>query len=90
MRTSLNEIKQIEEHLFRKESSPDSLLMEVRLLLDDELSRKVDLQRQTYRLIKSYGRKKLKEEIAALDQQLFQAAKHQSFRDKIRRIFSNP
>ena len=87
MRTSLNELKAIDDHLFHQASGPDNFLFEVRLMLDDELRTKVFQQQQVHALIQQYGRKKLKAEIDAVHQQLFNDSRPHSFAAKIMRLF---
>lgn len=87
MRTSLNEIKQIEDHLFSEADPQESVLFEVKLILDPHLAGNVKWQQQTYALIKQYGRKAIKAELEAVHQQLFTEHKHRSFAQKIRALF---
>jgi hypothetical protein len=89
MRTSLNEIATIEDHLLQKQQPGESLLFEAKMILDDDLHQKVQFQQKSYTLIKQYGRKNLKAEIEAVHQQLFTEPKHQTFRQKIAQIFLN-
>ncbi len=88
MRTSLLETEQIESHLMRRTEPGDALVFEARLLLEPELQDKVLWQQKTYSIIRQYGREQLKGEIAAVHRQLFNDGAHQSFRQKIMRLFS--
>lgn len=88
MRTSLNEIKQIEDHLFNQADPQDSVLFEAKLILDSRLYENVTWQQKTYTLVKQYGRKKLKAELEAVHQQLFTHQEHQSFAQKILALFN--
>jgi len=88
MRTSLNEIKQIEDHLFNQADPQDTVLFEAKLILDSGLQENVTWQQKTYTLVKQYGRKKLKAELEAVHQQLFALKEHRSFAQKIRALFS--
>lgn len=87
MRTSLNEIKQIEDHLFNQVDPGEAVLLEARLILNPQFADNVKWQQQTYHLVKQYGRKKLKAELDAVHQQLFTQAVHRSFAQKIRALF---
>jgi hypothetical protein len=87
MRTSLNEIKQIEDHLLRLAPPEDSLVFEAKMILDSDLHHRVLLQQQTYALVKQYGRKTLKAEIEAVHQHIFSNPAHQTFVDKILSLF---
>ena len=89
MRTSLNEIAQIEDHLLQRHTPGAALLFEAQILLDADLRDKVSSQQQVYRLIQQYSRKQLKHEIEAVHQQLFTRPEHLSFRQKIARLFLN-
>ena len=88
MRTSLLETEQIEAHVLRRTEPGDALVFEARLLLEPELKDKVLWQQKTYSIIRQYGREQLKGEIAAVHRQLFNDGAHQSFRQKIMRLFS--
>lgn len=87
MRTSLNELKAIDDYLFRLLPAEDNFLFEVRLILDDDLQTKLFQQQQIHVLMKQYGRKKLKAEIEAVHQQLFDDTRPHSFAAKILRLF---
>lgn len=88
MRTSLIETEQIEAYLLRLSNPGDALLFEARLLLDDELSQKLQWQKAACDIVKTYGRKQLKQEIEAVHRNLFNDIRHKSFREKIKKIFS--
>jgi len=88
MRTSLIETEQIETHLLQLSAPGDALVFEAKLLLDDELNQKLQWQKSAYNKIKLYGRNQLKQEIEAVHQSLFSQARHKSFSEKIRQIFS--
>ncbi|TWI94351.1 hypothetical protein JN11_04742 [Mucilaginibacter frigoritolerans] len=89
MRTSLNEIKLIDEHLFGTSNTGDALLFDAMLILDNTLSEKVEWQKNTHTLIQQYGRKKLKAEIDEVHQKLFNEPPHRHFAQKIRNLFLN-
>jgi hypothetical protein len=88
MRTSLNEIKLIDEHIFKNGLIEDKLLFDAMLILNPALSNQVMWQKKTHAFVKQYGRKKLKAEIESVHQQLFNEPAHQSFRQRILRIFT--
>lgn len=87
MRTSLNEIKEMEAYIFYTLPKEDALLFDAKLILDNELHTKWLCQKKSYLLIREYGRKKLKEEIKAVHQKLFTEPEHDGFRKKIIRLF---
>jgi hypothetical protein len=88
MRTSLIETEQIEAHLLRPSNGGDALVFEARMLLDPELQDKVLWQQKAYHIVKLYGRDQLKQEIELVHQKLFREEQHQSFRQKIMRLFT--
>lgn len=88
MRTSLTEIQQIEAYLLHQTTPAERLLFEAKLMLQPGLTEDVQLQQETYRLVKQYGRKKIREEIEAVHRKLFSEPQHKSFREKIARLFS--
>jgi len=85
----LNEIKQIDDYLFRHATEADNLLFEARLILQPTLREKVLWQQRTYDIIRQYSRRKLKAEIETVHQQLFNEPEHHSFSRKIRAFFSS-
>ncbi|CAN5265270.1 hypothetical protein BH23BAC1_BH23BAC1_33790 [soil metagenome] len=89
MRTSLNEIKIIEDYLFQKIKEEDQLLFHAKLVLENDLKQKMLYQEKAYEVIKIFGRKKLKKEIASVEKKLFSQTKYTSFRNKILGIFNN-
>lgn len=89
MRTSLNEIKEIEEHLLGHQSTGNNLLLEARMILDPQLRDKVVLQQSAYRILRQYGRAQLKHEIETVHQQLLNDAQHKGFMQKVMDIFLN-
>ncbi len=89
MKTSLTETKQIEAHLFQT-LGEEALVFEARLILEPGLYEKTVWQQKTYALVQDYGRRKLRAELEAVHQKLFSEVQHETFRQKILRIFSNP
>ena len=87
MRTSLNETRLIDGHLFNGLSGEDSALFNAMLIADPSLSECVEWQGKTHQMIGQYSRKKLKSEMDAVHQKLFTDAVHKSFRQKILSLF---
>jgi hypothetical protein len=83
MRTSLNEIKLIDEHIFGQGTHGDALLFDAMLILNPGLSEQVMWQKKAHATVRQYGQKKLKAEIEAVHRQLFNDPVHQSFRQRI-------
>jgi len=88
MRTSLNEIKLIDDHIFNQGTHEDALLFDVMLILDPGLSNQIMWQKKAHAIVQQYGRKKLKAEIEMVHQRLFTEPVNQTFREKILSLFS--
>lgn len=88
MRTSLNDIQQIDDYLLKYAGEVDTLVFEARLILQPALRENLLWQQRTYDIIRQYSRRQLKEEIAAVHQQLFTEPEHKPFRRKIMAFFS--
>lgn len=88
MRTSLNDIKHIDDYLLQYAGKADRALFEARLLLQPALQENLAWQQKTYDIIKAYSRRRLKEEIESVHQQLFTEPEHIPFRRRILSIFS--
>jgi hypothetical protein len=87
MPTSLTEIAEIDDHLFNREQPGEALLFEAKLILSPELKDRVMWQKQTLNLVQQYGRNNLRTQIAAVHRQLFSLPQHQSFAQKVMRLF---
>ena len=89
MRTSLNDI-QLTEHFLKGALAPEeALLFEARLLTDPVLRLNLAIQKQVYRLIMLYQRKKLKEELEDIHHQLFHDPENRDFKQKIFQLFKH-
>lgn len=87
MRTSLNQIKAIDEYLSGGMMPEDAFLFEANLLLNSNLSEDTAHQKQVYTIVKDYSRKQLKAEILAVRQTLSNAPQHQNFIQRINNLF---
>lgn len=87
MRTSLHETERLERFILRKQSPGERLLMEATILLDPALAQQAEHQQMVYQIVHSYGRERLREEIAEIEQVLFTAPRHHSFRQRILNLF---
>lgn len=87
MRTLLDEIKEVDDHLLKLQQPDDALLFQAKLLIYPELKDKVMLHNQTLRLVQQYGRNHLRAQIDAVHRQLFTLPQHQSFSEKVLRFF---
>jgi hypothetical protein len=90
MRTSLSRIREIENFIEGKMSGGEALIFQAKLLLDSELRQEVQSQRQTVSLIKLHGREKLRNEIEAIHQDIFNDNSDHFLRIRIRSLFINP
>ncbi|MGQ7857245.1 hypothetical protein ACUN24_23645 [Pedobacter sp. WC2501] len=87
MKTSLNELRLIEQYLLSDGKDGESFLFEAKMILQPELTQQVYWQNKTYKIVCDYGRKQLKNEINNIHETLFNTAEHQSFRQKVMRFF---
>lgn len=87
MRTSLNEIKAIEDQLFNYSDPAGGLLFQARMILNADLRQNVALQQSAYQAVQQYGRKNLKAEIEAVHQKLMNEPQHCGFIQKLMRLF---
>lgn len=88
MRTSLNEIQHIEGYLLNTGSTEEGLLVEAKMSLSNEFCQNVLSQQTAYKVIQSYGKSKLIDDIRTVEKQLFLSAKYKKFRSAIFNIFS--
>jgi hypothetical protein len=89
MRISLNKLQEIEAFVLRNGQPGDALLFEARMIIQPELAGEVSLQKETYAVIKQYGRRKLKAELETVHQQLFTQTQYQRFRQKVMALFKH-
>jgi hypothetical protein len=87
MPISWNDTAEIDKYLGKKTTNGNTLLFEARLILEPDLADKIHWQKQTYTLIKAYGRMQLKQEIELVHEQLFTQIAHTSFSQKIKSLF---
>lgn len=88
MMTSLTETEQIEKYLLKRGDIQERLVTEARILSSPEVKEKAHWQAAAYDLAHLYGRKKLVDEIKAIEHKLFHTQKYRSFQDRIRSIFN--
>jgi hypothetical protein len=89
MRTSLNEIKETENYLDKKTTGSDALLFEARLLTQPSLRLDVHLQRKLLRLVQLFHRKKVRQDLETIHQQLFADPEKVAFRQSILQLFKS-
>lgn len=83
----MNETIKIEKYVQQELPPEEKLLMDAKCLLDKQLSDTVYFQEQTYSVIRHFGRKQLRAEIAAIEKRLFTDDLFSQFRKKIQSIF---
>lgn len=84
MTTSLIEIKETEAYLSGIMEPGDALFFKVRLLTSPQLRWNTAIQQKIYTLIRAYGRKQIRHEIATIQQELFSS--NNAFRQQIEQI----
>lgn len=89
MRTSLNNIKAIDEYLSGSLVPAEALLFEAKLLLNDDLADDVLHQQNTHAIIRQYGRQSIRAEIKAVQQILSVAPQHRGFMQRMGNLFKN-
>lgn len=87
MRTSLNNIKTIENYLSGQMLPGDALLFEANMLLNSDLINDIQHQQETYAVIRQYSRQKIKDEIAAVQKIIATAPQHRGFMQHITNLF---
>ena len=87
MRTSLNNLKLVDDHLLGLATPQDNLLLQAKVILNPALSDDIYWHKQTYNLVQQYGRKQLRAEIEAVHNRLFTRPEHLTFRQSILRFF---
>ena len=87
MRTSLNEIKNIELYLQGNLSVDDKRAFEEHMQHDQSFSINVFLQQKLYRLLPFYKRRRIKEQAEQLHHRLFHHPEHAAFRESIFQLF---
>ncbi len=87
MKTSASEIRLIDNYIQKQLPPSDQLVFEANLLLCPDLADTLRWQQAVHQLVKIRGRQQLKAQIMQVEQTLFTEARHQTFGEKIYRIF---
>lgn len=87
MRTSLTNIKAIEDYIMGRIAPEETLLFEANLLLNKDLANDTQDQQKTYALIRRYGRQQIKDEIVAVQKILVNQPEHRGFMRRIVNLF---
>jgi hypothetical protein len=88
MRTSLNNIKAIDDYLLGRMGPGDALLFEANMLLNSDLTDDIQHQQNTYAIIRKYSRQNIKAEIMAVQATLATAPQHRGFMQGIANLFT--
>lgn len=88
MKTFSNNIRLIEGYLSGTISKAGRLFFETQLLVNSNLRHDLHFQRKTIRLVKMYHRKKFKEELEELHQEIFQDPKNTAFINRMLNLFN--
>jgi hypothetical protein len=87
MRTSLNEIKLIEEYLEDRLDLQCTLVVEGRIIADNDFKGNVNLQRIIYKLLERYNLEKIKSEAKDLHLRLLNGP-DETFKNRILLLFN--
>lgn len=83
MRTSLNDIRKIENYLDGKLNSKESIAFQTELLTNAVLKLNFFVQQKVYSILRLYHRKKIKEEIETVHRRLFDDERNVDFQQSI-------
>lgn len=89
MRTSLNEIKEIEAFLHGEMRHDESLLFEARLLTQPTLKLNTMLQQKINRLVNLFHRKCMKQDLEKVHHRLFTDPSKAEFQKSILQLFNS-
>lgn len=87
MRTSLNNIKAIDDYLFGRLAPDDALLFQAKVLLNSDLMEDVQYQQETYAMIRKYSRQQIRAEIMAVQDTLTTQPQYQGFMQRMANFF---
>ncbi|HEV8512635.1 MAG TPA: hypothetical protein VGQ59_05145 [Cyclobacteriaceae bacterium] len=88
MRTSLNEIQQIEKYLHQELPVEDTLVFEAKAIVNPSLGRNIFLQKKIHELLRFYHRRKIKNEIEKIHRRVFYDPANATFRKNILQFFT--
>ena len=89
MRTSLNEIKEIENFLQEKADVMDSLIFEAKLITQPQLRLHVHLQQKITRLVQLFHHKKMRADLEEIHKLLFADPNKAAFQQEIFHHFNS-
>ncbi len=89
MRTSLNEIEQIEKYIHGELSPGESLVFQAKKIVSPALQKNLLMQMKIHEVLKAYHRRKLKREAERIHRALFRDPSKISFQQNILQFFSS-
>jgi hypothetical protein len=88
MRTSLNDIKLIEGYLAKSLRPSESLMVQVRAIIDPDFKENIRLQRKVYRFLEVYHEEQLRQDIKVHHGHVFRDPMKATFKEKIINLFN--
>jgi len=88
MRTSLNDIQQIEKYIHQELPVEDVLVFEAKAIISPSLVRNVFLQKKIHELLRHYHRRKLRSEMEEIHIVVFHDPSNTLFRKNILQLFT--
>jgi hypothetical protein len=88
MRTSLNDIQQIEKYIHQELPIEDALVFEAKAIISPSLRKNIFLQNKIHDLLRHYHRRKIKNEIEKIHHLVFHDPANTSFRKNILQLFT--
>ena len=85
MRSELEQIRRIDDYLLGRLTEEEKSVFETNLLIDENLDEKVRAQRMIHRIAKFFGRKKARQRLDSIFQQLLT---EKDFSQQIKSIFT--
>lgn len=89
MRTSLNEISEIEKFLLHELPPEKQVLFQAKAILDKNLKMKIFLQKKIYRLLDLFHKKQLRKQAEEVHSAIMNNAGESAFRAEILAIFKH-
>lgn len=89
MRTSLNNIKAINDYISGQMAPGDALLFEANILLNNNLANDLQDFQSTYAIIRQYSRQSIKDEIIVVHKIFATAPQYRGLMQRIVNLFKN-
>lgn len=87
MRTSLKNIKMVDDFAMGTITPEDAVLFQANILLHPDLAEELRLQLETHAVILAYSRGELKREVAAAGKRFFNAPQYSGIIEYVRSLF---